>query len=87
MMASSSAFNYEDTRSINFTTDKHRCRDDEAGNATAAIRSRDRSNEPYTGLSETARIPRTLFKRHYSAHTGTLVDFVGTPAFTHGLRG
>jgi len=38
MMASSSAFNYEDPRSINFTTDKHRCRDDEAGSATAAIR-------------------------------------------------
>jgi len=92
MMASSSAFNYEDPRSINFTTDKHSCRDDEAAapplrfeyvgrrktrapwNASAASfedhlvseaqsgnehafvnwssDTRDRSNEPYTGLSE-----------------------------------
>jgi len=38
MMASFSAFNSEETRSINYTTDKHRCRDDEAGSAAAAIR-------------------------------------------------
>ena len=39
MMAGLSAFNYQDTHSINFMTDKHSCRDDESGAAAAAIRS------------------------------------------------
>jgi RNA polymerase sigma-70 factor (ECF subfamily) len=45
-MASLSEFNYEDPHSINFTTDKHRCRDDEAGAAAAAIRSRSDAGKP-----------------------------------------
>lgn len=37
MMANSLVFNSEETRSINFTTDKHLCRDDGAGSAAGLI--------------------------------------------------